>query len=58
MSLTGPKTTPLEPAYAQPRWVITPGRDLMLDLTSHSLSVPPGSLGLTCLVRNLRSFSG
>ena len=58
MSLTGPQTTPLEPAYAQPRGVITPGRDLMLALTAHCSSVPLGSFGLTCLLRSLRALAG
>ena len=25
ISLVGPRTTPLQPAYVQPRWVMIPG---------------------------------
>src|SRR5271169_3972135 len=56
MSLIGPQTTPLEPAYAQPRIVITPGTDLMLDLTPQSGL--PSSKVLRCLARRLASLSG
>src|SRR5450755_96705 len=56
MSLMGPHTTPFDPAYAQPRIVITPGFDLMFDFTPQSglpsLNVPK------CLARLLAVVSG
>ena len=39
MSLIGPQTTPREPAYAQPRMVITPGRDFLLEVVITSYSI-------------------
>ena len=64
MSRIGPQTTPLEPAYAQPRAVITPGIDLTLDFTAQveQLAAPVSSvvvsLTVMCPARFLAVFSG
>ena len=57
-SFTGPQTTPLAPAYAQPRTVMTPGRDLTFDFTWQVLHCPVGSLAARCLARSFFDFSG